>query len=48
MDLIESFDKMEKEKVNPKPHNFISVNSANTYPKDLHDAFKLSGEYERI
>ena len=49
IDLIKkSVNEMEKENVNPQPHNFISVNSANTYPEDLHDAFELPGEYEQI
>ena len=46
MELIEqSVDKMIDEDVNSKPHNFISVNGANTYPEELHDALELPGKY---
>ena len=36
---------MVEQDINPHPHNFISVNSANTYPELLHEALDLPGIY---
>ena len=48
MDIINcEVDKMMAEKINPHPHNFVSITNGITFPKLNHEALEIPGKFKQ-